>query len=161
MNPSYEDVLANQPMDDVDEQILRTLGRVVAASDPVPAGMTDRIKFELTVAALHAEVAEITSMDLVGASTRGMEVANTLSFSGEGLSAMVTIEEASGGLRDLHGWVTAGTQVELREGDDTTTVQVDEDGRFAFLGVRPGLIHLVVSRDDTDAAPLITPGFEI
>jgi len=51
--------IAAQPLDDLDRSILDTVAEVFRAADPVPAGLTEAIKFALTVQAMHAEVAEL------------------------------------------------------------------------------------------------------
>ena len=61
-----ESTLASEPLDTLDEQVLLTVRNMHARLDPVPSGLTDRIKFELTLAALHAEIAELQRVSLAG-----------------------------------------------------------------------------------------------
>lgn len=149
--------------DALDEQDLATLAAIralYAATDPPPSGLTDRVKFALTVAALEAELAEIISATPALARSSDYEMATSMSFSGDELSAMITVEH-SGRLRVVAGWVTApGARVELRTGAATFQATADAEGRFTIEGLAPGLVHLVVWRE-SPSRPLITPTFEI
>lgn len=147
----------------LDEKDLATLGAIRAlydATDPPPTGLAGRVKFAMTVAALEAEVAEIISATPALARSSEYEVASSMSFSGEDLSAMVTVEHL-GRRRLVAGWVTApGARVELRAGSTTFHATADTEGRFTIEGLVPGLVLLVVWRDGP-SRPLITPTFEI
>ena len=50
-----------QPFDATDAAILRELREIQSRIDPCPAGLAEQITFALTVQALQAEVAELTS----------------------------------------------------------------------------------------------------
>jgi len=153
------------PLDDLDLQTLATLRGIWEATDPVPAGLGDRAKFAMTVAALEAEVAEIAAGTLEAAGVRATayDRATTITFSSDTLSAMITIEVADASSARVSGWVTSGrTHVELRERAKTQETTADEAGRFTFASVERGLAHLVMRRlDDPDARPVITPAIEI
>ena len=157
--------LAAEPLDAQDELALATVRSIFAASDPVPPGLTERVKFAMTVASLEAEVAEITrtSAEAVGVRTTVYDRAATVTFSTDTLSAMVTIESVDGVRSRISGWVSDGpTAVELRERSRTQTTETDTEGRFTFVGVERGLVHLVLRRIDLpDSRPVITPAIEI
>lgn len=159
------EALANGPLDGVDEEILRRLRLVHESRDPVPADLADRSAFAVTVAALEAEVAELTAIDTVGAALRGEAVnrADTISFSGADLTTMVTIEDAENGHRRICGWASdSPLVVELRRSSHSITTATDGDGRYIFEDVEPGLVHLLLRRAATSAGvPLATPLFEI
>lgn len=162
--PADVERLAAEPLDGVDDRILATLRSVHEASDPTPAGLADRARFAVSLAALEAELVELTTLTREDAGVRGgYELATSMTFSGEHLSAMVRIETQSNGTRGVHGWVsTPLVRVELRSPSGTQTRTVDAEGRFEFAHVRPGLSHLVFWRTDLpDARPLITPAMEI
>jgi hypothetical protein len=152
-------------LDDLDIRALATLRTVWEASDPVPVGLEDRVKFAMTVAALEADVAEIASgtVESAGVRATAYDRAATITFSSETLSAMITIEIVDGTSARLSGWVTTGpTQVELRERSRTQETTADDAGRFSFASVERGLAHLVMRRlDDPDSRPVITPAIEI
>lgn len=150
---------------DLDLHALATLRAVWQASDPVPSGLADRTKFAMSVAALEAEVAEITTTtaELAGVRTTAYDRAGTVTFSSDRLSAMITIEVVDGTKARISGWVTTGpTAVELRERSGTQETTTDEAGRFTFASVERGLVHLVMRRlDEPDGKPVITPAIEV
>jgi hypothetical protein len=159
------DRLAAEPIDDQDLRALATVRSIFTASDPVPAGLAERAKFAMTVAALEAEVAQImqTTGDAVGVRAKVYDRATTVTFSTDTLSAMITIESADGVHARLSGWVSDGpTAVELRERSRTQSTQTDSEGRFTFPDVERGLVHLLLRRLDVpDSRPVITPAIEI
>ena len=152
-------------IDDQDLRALATLRTILQASDPVPSGLAERAKFAMSVAALEAEVAEITTTtaELAGVRSTQYDRAGTITFSSDRLSAMITIEMVDGGGARLSGWVTTGpTHVELRERSRTQETTTDDAGRFTFTSVERGLVHLVMRRlDDPQSRPVITPAIEI
>jgi len=156
---------AEGPIDEQDLRALATLRTIVQASDPVPSGLAERAKFAMSVAALEAEIAEITTMtaDLAGVRSTQYDRAGTVTFSSDALTAMITIEAMEGGSVRLSGWVTSGpTHVELRERSRTQETTTDDAGRFTFSSVERGLAHLVMRRlDDPQGRPVITPAIEI
>ena len=130
------DALADEPIDDQDLRTLSGLRAILQASDPVPSGLAERAKFAMSVAALEAEIAEITTTtaELAGVRSTDYDRAGTITFSSEQLSAMITIELVDG----------------------------NEAGRFTFTSVQRGLVHLVMRRlDDPQSRPVITPAIEI
>lgn len=159
------DVLAAGPIDAIDLRALAALRAIVQASDPVPSDLVERSKFAMTVAALEAEVAEITQTSVEGAGVRSTvyDRAETITFSSDQLSAMITIEVVDGATARLSGWVAGGsTSVELRERSRTQTTETDSEGRFSFPSVERGLVHLLLRRLDLpDSRPVITPAIEI
>lgn len=151
-------------LDATDALVLATLRDVFEESDPVPADLSERCKFAMTVSALEAEVASIVSDEAVaGMRSAEYDRATTITFASDSLSAMVSIEPSRGGRARLSGWVTeGGVEVELRERSRTRTTRTDGEGRFAFDAVERGLVHFVIrSLDDLDAQPVITPAIEI
>jgi hypothetical protein len=159
------DLLAMGAIDGADLRALAGLGAIFRASDPVPSDLAERAKFAMTVAALEAEVAEITTPEasMAGVRSTVYERAATVTFSGDRLSAMITIEVRDDASARLSGWVTVPhTEVELRERSRTQTTTADDEGRFSFAVVERGLVHLVLrSPDGPDERPLITPAIEI
>jgi hypothetical protein len=159
------DAAADGELDDQDARALATLRSILQASDPVPSGLAERAKFAMSVAALEAEIAEITSTtaELAGVRSTQYDRAGTITFSSDHLTAMITLEAVAGGAIRLSGWVTTGrTHVELRERSGTQETTTDEAGRFTFASVERGLVHLVMRRlDDPQSRPVITPAIEI
>ena len=163
--PDFELRSASEPLDETDLRALATLRAVYQANDPVPAGLADRAKFAMTVAALEADVAQITSTapELSGVRSTVYERAQTVTFSSDRLSAMITIEVPDEGRARISGWVTVPhTEVELRERSRTQTATADDEGRFSFGSVERGLVHLLLRHPESpDDRPVITPAIEI
>ncbi|KGN31724.1 hypothetical protein N802_02860 [Knoellia sinensis KCTC 19936] len=160
-----EDLLAGQPIDAADERALALVRTHLSTTDPVPSGLTERVKFAMTVASLEAEVAHLISEGSLATNVRTTEYdrATTVTFESDGLSIMVSLEEADRGVTTLRGWVTApAAEIELRERTRTSTTTADDDGRFVFEGVERGTVHLVIRQSDQPhTRPVITPGIEI
>ena len=110
--------IADQPLDDVDRTILDTVAEVFRAADPVPAGLTEDIKFALTVQAMHAEVAELQRVGAESALARSEYThTQTLTFSAEAISVMVTMSPIDADEVRIDGWVTghdSPVRVEVR-----------------------------------------------
>lgn len=158
------------PLDEVDDGVLRELRETANRVDPLPAGFTDRVKFALTVQALHAEVAELTQGDLALTRGEGVDVdgdgemadqTSTMTFSSDSVSIMVTVTPQGGGeLARIDGWLTCDTaEVELvRPTGPASTVRVT-DGRFVIEEVAPGPARLVVH--PASGRPVVTPTFTL
>lgn len=156
--------LEEQVLDDVDGLVLETVAEVFRTCDPVPAGLTEDIKFALTVQALHAEVAELQRLDAESALARSEYTrTQTLTFSAETLSVMVTLSPIDAETVRVDGWVTGHDSpvvIEIRGNAETATAVVDEDGRFTIDPASRGLVHFVFLPAG-DARPVITPTVEI
>jgi hypothetical protein len=159
-------VSPEEPLDDLDLGILRRLRSVAAKVDPVPAGLTEDIKFALTARALEAEIAEL---ELLGAGdlVRSVEYtrAETLSFTSSGLTVMVTITPVDAGSVRIDGWVTSEdearpVEVEVREVGRSGRVSPDEQGHFVVRSVRRGMVQFVF-HPAGGGRPVITPGVEL
>ena len=59
-----EERLAAEKLDADDFAMLNSLRAFYDENDPVPDGLVERIQFEITLDALHAEVATLTQLDL-------------------------------------------------------------------------------------------------
>ena len=156
--------IADQPLDDVDRTILETVAEVFRATDPVPGGLTEDIKFALTVQAMHAEVAELQRAGAETALARSEYThTQTLTFSAEALSVMVTMSPIDADKVRVDGWVTGQdgrVRVELRGATSTITADVDDDGRFTVDPAPRGLVRFVFLPEG-DVRPVITPAVEI
>ena len=161
---STERDFAAQPLDDLDRAVLDSLAELFRAADPVPAGLTDDIKFALTVQALHAEVAELQRLGAESALARSEYThTQTLTFSAETLSVMVTLSPIDADEVRVDGWVTghdSAVVIELRAADGTITAEVDEDGRFTIDPAPRGLVRFVFLPEG-ELRPVITPSVEI
>lgn len=157
---------ADEPMDKVDEEILRSISTSAAVIDPVPAGLVDRILFALTFDRLEAEMMELQELSAEPATIRGgqadAQVAETITFTSSGLSVMVTMSEVAGGVR-IDGWVAPGGpfRIELHRPTTSTTTEADEDGRFVFPAVSRGRASLLIRSESPHQRSLATPAFDL
>jgi hypothetical protein len=157
--------LAAGPVDDADVRALQQVAAIYAAIDPVPPGLVDRIAFGMTLAALHAEIAELQrSDDLVGVRSSDATEAESITFTSSSLTTMVTVTVVSGDRVRIDGWAApgAGFAVELRVSEEHRHTTADENGRFVFEDVPRGLAQFVLRPPDgSTQSSVVTPAIEI
>ena len=160
--------LAGQPIDAADLHALDVLREVYATGDPVPPSLLDRVKFAITLDDLEAEVARLQREavdELAPARSEDLLKAQTVTFTSDALTTMVTITPLPGGRTRIDGWASpgAGLDVELRVGDITHHTVADEDGRFVFEEVGRGLAQFVLRpRGEGEGEnAVITPAIEL
>ena len=119
--PGPLEALESAPIDDADGRALATLRRIYELGDPVPPSLLDRVKFAITLDDLEAEVARLQREavpELHAARSEDVLKAQTVTFTSETLTTMVTITPlATNGVR-IDGWVFCGMfflDVELRD----------------------------------------------
>lgn len=143
-----ERLLAEAELDQADAAILDAVHALFDDVDPVPDGLVERIQFELTLDALHAEVATLTMLDLTTSGARGTttEAARTITFTAESLTTMVTITAQPDGRVRVDGWAApgAGLLVEVLHAEGSLRAYADEDGRFVLEQVPPGLARFAL-----------------
>lgn len=156
------DELASKPIDATDERILRSLGEIVAASDPVPAALADQVKFALTVEALGAQVAELLEQEPAGVRS-AYDTITTVTFSGDDITVLLTLDSEHRPRRRVTGWLSApDVAVQVHGPDGEVTADIDEDGRFEVEFSRTGLLHLVIQPAGAPGTrPVITPPIQI
>lgn len=159
----------SEAVDAQDLSNLRAVRDLYAHADPVPSDLTERMKFAITVQALHAEVAEL--MDSALLLTRGAEArteptpTDSVTFTAASVSLMVTPsdDDETGRIR-LDGWVTVpGATVEVVTTEASRCEKADADGRFVLGDLPHGPVHFVIMTDPADQAirPVITPTIQI
>jgi hypothetical protein len=139
---ALEERLAAEPLDADDLALLNSLRAYYDEHDPVPDGLVERIQFELTLDALHAEVATLTQLDLAaGARSTETEAVRTITFTSESITTMVTLTPEGEGSVRVDGWAApgAGIRVEILLADGPRETYADADGRFVFEQVPTGL----------------------
>lgn len=156
---------ADEPMDSIDEEILRSIATSAAVIDPVPEGLVDRILFALTFDRLEAEMMELHELSSEPLSMRGgadAQVAETITFTSSELSVMITMSEVAGGVR-IDGWVAPGGvfRIDLHRPATSTSTETDEDGRFVFPAVTRGRASLLIHSDSQHQRSLATPAFDL
>jgi hypothetical protein len=167
VEPEVE-LLAGEPLDAADVQVLAEVARVFEQADPVPPDLVDRVKFSLALDEMYSEVARITRMSVDALAVRSEPTAEvrteTLTFSADELTVMVSISRGGRtGLR-IDGWVAppAPTTVQLRLQDETRELVTDESGRFVLEGIPDGFAQMTfrpVSGEDRGS--VVTPVFEL
>ncbi|GAA2485894.1 hypothetical protein [Terrabacter carboxydivorans] len=160
--------------DAIDARDIANLAHVrdlFAHADPVPSDLAERVKFAITVHALHAEVAEL--MDSALLTTRGAEAAveptptESVTFTAASMSLMVSSgpmdsDESEDRVR-VDGWVTTpGARVEAVTSEGSSSVISDANGRFVLDDLPHGPVHFVVTDPgNDDTRPVITPTIQI
>ncbi len=160
--------------DAIDARDIANLGHVrdlFGHADPVPSDLAERVKFAITVHALHAEVAEL--MDSALLTTRGAEATveptptESVTFTAASLSLMVSAgpmdsDELEDRVR-VDGWVTTpGARVEAVTAEGSSSVISDANGRFVLDDLPHGPVHFVVTDPgNEDPRPVITPTIQI
>jgi len=160
--------------DAIDARDIANLGHVrdlFGHADPVPSDLAERVKFAITVHALHAEVAEL--MDSALLTTRGAEATveptptESVTFTAASLSLMVSAgpmdsDELEDRVR-VDGWVTTpGARVEAVTAEGSSSVISDANGRFVLDDLPHGPVHFVVTDPgNDDTRPVITPTIQI
>ena len=141
-------------------------------ADPVPADLTERLKFAITVQALHAEIAELTDNALLA--TRGAAVddqreaeptpTDSVTFTAASVSLMVTATTGEDDRVRVDGWVTSpGAHVDAVTSEGTSSVISDANGRFVLDDLPHGPVHFVIRTDphDKEVRPVITPTIQV
>lgn len=151
-------------LDEVDDAILSSLRQACTQEDPVPVGLIERIQFEMTLAALRAEIAELEAAEPVGIRGPAPAVTDTLTFRSSSLSLMVRIgtpDQLDAEEMDLECWVSEGAaRVEVFvAGALVRSATADQHGRVGFSGVARGSVRFVVH--PVAGAPIATPAVEL
>lgn len=160
------DELAAQELDEWDAMLLTELAAAYDAVDPVPAGLTERLEFALALDEVFAEVAQLSRLSVDRASVRGQGLqtrTQTLTFSADSLTAMITVAAAADGHVRIDGWLTpaAALEVRLRTTEGTLRVGSAQTGRFAFERVPGGMAQLSFHPHGDDGPSVVTPVFEL
>jgi hypothetical protein len=159
--------LAAGLLDPSDAALFNSIRAVYDERDPVPDGLVERIQFELTLDALHTEVATLMQLESATAGVRGgsaTESVRTVTFTSDSLTTMVTITPQPDRTVRVDGWAApgAGVRVELLGSDGSQETTADEDGRFVFEGVQPGLAKFVLYvLKEGGPATVVSPAIEL
>ena len=159
-------------IDERDLAALLAMRDLWSVADPVPEGLAERMKFGITVHALHAEVAELMDSELlatrgVGATaTPGYTPTESVTFTAASVSLMVTasVLESDAARVTIDGWVTkGGAEVDAVTREATVTVVADEHGRFVIGSLPRGPVHFLIRTTPGQAnlRPVITPTVEL
>lgn len=162
--------LADEPLDDDDAATLEQVRALYDATDPVPGDLAERIHFSLALDEMFDEVARMARVPLDAMGTRGEPSAGTrtetLTFSADRLTAMVTVSRVSPGRLRLDGWLAPPEAFRVRiriQGADEREVLADEQGRFSFDRLEEGFGQLSFHQvgDDEPENAVVTPLFQL
>ena len=137
------------PLDATDEALLQEVAAMLDDLDPMPADLVERVQFALALDEVYEEVARMTRVtdDALAVRTEvvGSTRADTITFSADRLTAMVTVSDLGPGRRRIDGWVhPAGTRrgaVRMQGWSDE--VVCDETGRFVVEALPASFVQLV------------------
>jgi hypothetical protein len=171
VDPEVE-LAAAAPMDAVDVALLGELAQLLSAVDPMPDDLVERVQFSLALDEMYAEIASITRMEHDALAVRSEPVAGTrtetLTFSADSLTAMVTVTRTGVEHVRVDGWVAPPTamRVQLRMQEGTTQIDTDESGRFVLDGLPEGFaqlsFHPLDEQPGTEGAGVVvTPLFQL
>jgi hypothetical protein len=162
--------LGDQPLDDIDATTMERVRAMYAATDPVPEDLVERINFSLALDELFDEVARMTRVPLDALAVRGEQGTGTrtetLTFSADRLTAMVTVSRIAPGELRLDGWLAPAGAFRVRirlQGRGEREVVADEQGRFSFDHLEEGFGQLIFHPvdDDADENAVVTPLFQL
>ena len=158
---------AAEPLDETDAALLFEVAAALDVADPVPEDLVARVAFSLALDEVYAEVAAITRVPDDALAVRSDPVAGmrteTLTFSAERLTAMVTVSRTGADEVRLDGWIAPAmeAQVVLRMQEGTQEVRADASGRFVVEGVPEGFGQLTFIPVGDEAATVVTPLFQL
>jgi hypothetical protein len=155
-------------LDASDQALLADVATMLDAVDPVPTDLVERVRFALALDEVYDEVARISRVrdDALAVRTELADATRTetLTFSAERLTAMVTLSAAGPGRVRVDGWVSpAGVRrVGLRMQGHDEEVLTDGSGRFVSDHVREGFLQLVFHPlGSEDGGLVVTPLFKV
>ena len=162
--------LADGRLDDVDAATLARVQQLYADVDPVPADLTERVHFALALDEMFDEVARMTRLPADALAVRGERAVGTrtetLTFSADRLTAMVTVSRLAPDRLRLDGWLAPPeayrVRLRLQDGPQLEVV-ADAQGRFRFEELADGFGQLSFHPVDDDAAEnaVVTPLFQL
>jgi hypothetical protein len=131
-----------------DDQWIATLSDAIRLADPVPEHVLAGARAAFTWRTIDAELAELvfdSASELTG--VRSETSPRQVTFQAPGVEIEIMVIDT--GARRLVGQLVppAEMTVELIAGGDTRTMTCDDLGRFAFDGLAPGPVRLVVSSE--------------
>lgn len=160
---------ADAPLDAGDLALLDEVAAMYHRVDPVPADLVERVRFALALDEVFEEVAEMTRVTADSLSVRSDLAdavrSDTLTFSSERLTAMVTLSRTGAGRVRIDGWVSplGRRRVDLRMQGRHHDVSTDATGRFFVDDLRESFVQLVfhaLDGDETDEL-VVTPLFKL
>lgn len=151
-----------QPMDELDDEILEQVQDLFDALDPPPADLMEEVVVAISLAALDAEIATLQDESELMLRTSGAASTDAVTFTGSSVQLMVSTSEEEGDTMRIDGWVTGGgVEVELMRGTDSTTAVADAHGRLVWRRVPRGQVRFLIHPTASGARPVLTPVIEL
>lgn len=135
----------NEPLDDLDAEILAALKAAHNQLDPMPAHLDDLVLLAVDSTAVDAELARL--VEDARADARSGDRVRTLRFESELGSLFVSVIDVRADVVRIDGWLVPPSPATVRlrtPGAPDVEVQANEAGRFAVEEVRRGAAQLVV-----------------
>ncbi|MGH8793921.1 MAG: hypothetical protein ACRDXX_14910, partial [Stackebrandtia sp.] len=136
-------------IDEVDMANLSAVRELYDEIDPLPDGLTERVRFALSLEHLDAEVARLVEKDALAGVRSGSETAEetrSIIFECSALSVMISVSPAAGDLVRVDGWLSPEGEyrVELRTPQRQFRTAADATGRFVIEEVPRGIFRMVI-----------------
>jgi len=148
-----------------DRALYERLREMWQSVDPPPVDLADRMVAAVAVEDLSRDYALLTLVEgSAPAAVRGVADTATLQFSDGETNVLLHVTVAEDGSRRVDGWVDAeALAIRLVQDDRDWPARPDQNGRFAFDEVTPGVARLrvVVRGADGDLHDFQTPRFEV
>ncbi|GIG67536.1 hypothetical protein [Phytomonospora endophytica] len=141
------DISAEGRIDEADLAALRAVRELYEMTDPVPAGLIERIKFAVDLEDLDAEVARVCEEHrLVGVRSTEATETRTITFDCSVLTVMISIRPITDETVRIDGWLAPAGEhrVECRSPDAKRETMADPQGRFVVEDVPHGLLQMVI-----------------
>jgi hypothetical protein len=144
-----------------DAALLAAVAAMLDAVDPVPSGLVDRVRFAIELDDVDAELSRLVEMSPLAAA-RSDEFTRLVTFQGDSLTIMITLEQGADGTTRIDGWLTpaACRRVEVRCPAGPRSTESDDTGRFSLAAVPAGTVRLVVHAPG-GTHRVITPTIEL
>lgn len=153
---------AEEPMDEVDVDLLNQLSELFDVLDPAPDDLPDEIVFRISLAALDAELATFQDTSALALRAAGAASTDTVTFTSSAIQLMVSATDDVDDLLRIDGWVTGGgVEVDLLQGTSSVTATSDAHGRLVWRGVQRGPVRFLIHPPAPEARPVLTPVIEL
>ncbi|MFV0428671.1 MAG: hypothetical protein ACK5KO_04500 [Arachnia sp.] len=150
----------DSPLDDTDVAILTSVAHIIDTIDPAPAGLAERIEFQLSLGALDAELARLTEAP-VPVRGDGTVVANSITFTSSSMSLMILIDPEDGPTR-IDAWVSGGgITVELIQAATHRSEISDVHGRLTWTDVPRTKTRFLIHPMAESGRSVLTPVLEL
>ncbi|HZE40720.1 MAG TPA: hypothetical protein VE172_18105 [Stackebrandtia sp.] len=140
---------ADAPIDDCDVRNLSAVRELYDQIDPIPDGLTERVRFAMALEHMDAEVARLvenSALASVRSTLQTAEQARTIIFESSALTVMVSVSQVNDDVVRVDGWLSPEGEyrVELRTPDAQHRTVADPMGRFVVHELPRGIFRMVI-----------------